>query len=339
MIVRGSLREIPEENRIIVRQQIERIHDIANLLLQHSKKNKIIDNETISNELISSVIEEILTEKRIRFRAYLDISIEGDIYGKDVYGLFAKINLIDFKRALSNIINNAVEALVENKGSVLISLRKQSNRILKIEIKDTGRGIPKEFLNHLLKKEISFGKNDSLDSGTGLGLFHANNIIKKFEGDLEIESEVGKGTTIIITLPCGEAPSWFVSKIEMIKGQKIVVLDDDQGIHQTWEKRFKEFITNSHTDIVHLSNPKDFDNWVEINSSIVKSGKVIFLNDFELIGSKETGLDLIEKHKLENAMLVTSHYENFVIKKRCLNMGVRLIPKMLAGYVPIVFLD
>lgn len=62
----------------------------------------------------------------------------------------------------------------------------------------------------------------------------------------------------------------------------------------------------------------------------------IFLIDYELIGQRFTGLDLIEENKLgDRAILVTSRYEEPQIRKRCEKLGIRLIPKSMTGWVPI----
>ncbi|MBF0209019.1 MAG: hypothetical protein HQK53_19335, partial [Oligoflexia bacterium] len=57
-------------------------------------------------------------------------------------------------------------------------------------------------------------------------------------GKFNIESTVGVGTRMIMTMPKASAPSWFVSSVHLRSNSAIVVLDDDQGIHQTWDSRF-----------------------------------------------------------------------------------------------------
>jgi hypothetical protein len=62
----------------------------------------------------------------------------------------------------------------------------------------------------------------------------------------------------------------------------------------------------------------------------------VFLIDQELLGFKETGLDLIESLRLaEQAVLVTSRYDDADVMRKCETLGVRLLPKGAAAYVPI----
>jgi len=62
----------------------------------------------------------------------------------------------------------------------------------------------------------------------------------------------------------------------------------------------------------------------------------LFLVDYEFVNSKETGLDLIEQLDLKKqAILVTSRYEEQEIRERVRNLGLKIIPKNFAPYIPI----
>ncbi|MBF0311895.1 MAG: HAMP domain-containing histidine kinase [Oligoflexia bacterium] len=341
MIVRQNLQELPEDKRISIRQQIDRIQDIANSLLSKNKDHAIAsaEDKAVRIELLSSIVEEIITEKRLNFRSHLGITIEGDIYDNTSYGLFAKITLREMKRLLSNLINNAVEALPEHQGNIIIKLQPQENKDsgknhVQIIIEDNGKGIPLEILAKLGQEGISHGKEQSKESGNGLGLYHARTTVEGLGGKFAIESQEGVGTRMIITLPRVDAPTWFVPMLSLTSKQAIVILDDDQGIHQTWNNRFKEYHLERHNiEVIHLSTPNALRDWIHTHRK--KYQEVLYLSDFELLGFKETGLDLIEEGQLKNAILVTSYYENEKIRDRCGKLGVRLIPKMLAGFVPV----
>lgn len=95
-----------------------------------------------------------------------------------------------------NLLHNATQA-IEGKGNIWITTRRTNGRVM-IEIRDDGRGIAREHLNKIFDP---FFTTKPVGSGTGLGLSISYNIIKEHGGTIEVESEVGKGTTFRIILP------------------------------------------------------------------------------------------------------------------------------------------
>ena len=95
-----------------------------------------------------------------------------------------------------NLLVNAAQAIAK-EGEIRISTRKIDDSV-EIKISDTGAGIPKE---NLLKIFDPFFTTKEVGKGTGLGLNVAYNIIKKHKGTIEVQSEIGKGTTFTIQIP------------------------------------------------------------------------------------------------------------------------------------------
>ena len=134
-------------------------------------------------------------------------------------------------------------------------------------------------------------------------------------------------------LPRVTPPDWFVSKLVILKETKVVIFDDDQTIHQIWNNRFSVFFENMKS-VEHLSSSDQFKKYYRNNFQDLD--EALFLMDFEIIGATETGLDLIEFFGIQNqAILVTSRYEECDIRERCEKLGVKLIPKSMSGFVPI----
>ncbi|MBA3614110.1 MAG: GHKL domain-containing protein, partial [Nitrospirales bacterium] len=73
-----------------------------------------------------------------------------------------------------------------------------SNGTVQISISDTGSGISPE---HLKKIFNPFFSTKPKGQGTGLGLYNVKTIVKKYHGDLQVESEQGKGTTFRLSFP------------------------------------------------------------------------------------------------------------------------------------------
>jgi signal transduction histidine kinase len=154
----------------------------------------------LSNEEdISFTIEELLKRVNILMKhelknaiIYLNISLKTDentiIHG-DVNSLVQVIN---------NMVSNSIQAY-EGKTEQTIDLivEKEDNNLL-ISIKDYASGLPDKVKEKLFKEMITTkGKN-----GTGLGLYMSYSTIKAhFNGNITVDSELGKGTTFTITLP------------------------------------------------------------------------------------------------------------------------------------------
>ncbi|MBI3063268.1 MAG: hypothetical protein HYY83_14965, partial [Deltaproteobacteria bacterium] len=129
---------------------------------------------------------------------------------------FIKADSAKLRQVLQNLINNAIK--FTDKGSITISTRflpvsdspplrfgETGNRVtgvVEFKVADTGVGIPKEMLPVIFDR---FRQVDSSETrsfgGVGLGLY----IVKKFTellgGTVEVESEVGKGSTFTVTIP------------------------------------------------------------------------------------------------------------------------------------------
>ena len=95
-----------------------------------------------------------------------------------------------------NILVNAAQAIDKN-GEIKIKTKRENNNI-NITISDNGSGIPCENIENIFNP---FFTTKELGKGTGLGLNVAYNIVKKHKGKINVESEVGKGTTFTISIP------------------------------------------------------------------------------------------------------------------------------------------
>ena len=114
------------------------------------------------------------------------------------FGTIPKISCYpnQLNQVFMNILVNAGHA-IEDKGDIYIKTYAKDKKVI-IEIKDTGRGIPKENLNRIFDPGFT---TKSMGIGTGLGLSIVYQIIESHNGKIEVESEVGKGTVFKIILP------------------------------------------------------------------------------------------------------------------------------------------
>jgi hypothetical protein len=338
----GQLQNIPEHHRLILRSSVNRISDIANTLLTKAKEQKSQNPVSeftstsqaplaLSVELLPALVDSIVSEKRVQFRDKIGIDIEGDL--SNSYGAFANINVTELSRLLSNTVNNSAESLPKGKGTAVISVQNQKDSVI-LSVSDNGKGIPKHILEKLGQMGVTHGK-ERTQSGSGLGVYHAKKTIESFGGKFEIQTEEGNGTRIIMTLPVAPTPKWFVDKISLKPHQQVVSLDDDLSIHGIWKgcfesKRLKEI------SLEHLTftSGDAFNNWFSKLAN--ESSSRLYLVDYELLNQKHTGLEIIANLGIGSmSILITSRYEEPSIRAKCDKLGVRLLPKSMAGFVPI----
>jgi signal transduction histidine kinase len=96
-----------------------------------------------------------------------------------------------------NIMLNAYQAMMPDGGTLRITTRTVGSE-LQVIFADTGTGIPPENLQNIFDP---FFTTKEVGEGTGLGLSVSYGIVKAHGGDIEVESQVGKGTTFVIKLP------------------------------------------------------------------------------------------------------------------------------------------
>ena len=105
-------------------------------------------------------------------------------------------------QVLVNILMNALDSFQDNQKKITITTRYKDNQVLAI-IEDRGQGIVPENLEHIF--EPFFSTKPEVE-GTGLGLYVSYMIIKKHDGEIQVESEIGKGSTFTISLPIEPEP-------------------------------------------------------------------------------------------------------------------------------------
>jgi len=102
-------------------------------------------------------------------------------------------------QVLTNVISNAAKFTPE-LGSVAITLE-SNGRMGRISVRDTGKGIRKEDIPKVFERFSHLESIDYHTEGSGLGMTISKSILEKLNGEIWIESEVGVGTTVFITLP------------------------------------------------------------------------------------------------------------------------------------------
>lgn len=327
--------QLSEENRAAIHGATQRIKDIANSLIKRSFKgsNKVEVSFRLEDHLVSEAIDAILIEKKAQFSKRTDLSIKFENQFPEAK---SKIDCIEFKRVLSNLLNNAIEA-IEGPGEINVRLAKEGN-FASIEVADTGIGIPLKILSRLGERGFSYKRTE----GSGLGLFHAKKTINAFNGQLTIDSIENKGTIVRLYLPLLDNDKGFhlesLPTLQMKSVKQVVVIDDDPSIHRTWELRFQNVGKNAETlDVLHFYNFEEAKNWYLLASQSIRR---IFLVDYDLGEDERNGLDLIEELRIEqDSILVSSRADDPAVQARAQILKIRILPKHMSSSVPITFND
>ncbi|HEU5291212.1 MAG TPA: ATP-binding protein [Cyclobacteriaceae bacterium] len=168
----------------IIQRNADRIEQLVGEMLNSSKPKEIHLQSFSVGEILDNTLE--LAMDRINLK---QIKLN-----RNYAGNFPKV-LVDLEKikvAFLNIIINAIEAMPPEMGvlTVAASLR---DGVIVIEISDNGKGIPPADARRLFDPFFT-GK----ESGMGLGLTTTKNILNSHNAEVEVESEVGKGTTFYI---------------------------------------------------------------------------------------------------------------------------------------------
>lgn len=200
-----SLQDLPEAQKSLILGASQRINDIANNLLRRGRSaerdhGRDHGEETagaaVARVEIVPLVESLLEEKKLLYRDRPAIEIRGDV--GQARGVFVRIDPVALASALSNFVNNSVEAMT-GAGHVLVALRAYPETVVLI-VSDDGKGIEPEVLGRLGGRGVSHGK-DGDESGSGLGLFHARETAENAGGTLSIQSQPGLGTMVSMTIP------------------------------------------------------------------------------------------------------------------------------------------
>lgn len=178
----------------------------------------ILDEEVCrARELVDKVISvysDLMERKKLEF--VTDIDVETEYY----YGDQVKLSEI-----FLNIVSNAYK-YTEKGGSISLKVKELSSNkagyiILQTIISDTGIGMSKEFLPRIFEEfSREYTSTENKIEGTGLGMPIVKKLIDFMGGTIEVESELGKGSTFIITIP------HKIAKIEELKQDTAFKIDE-----------------------------------------------------------------------------------------------------------------
>jgi signal transduction histidine kinase len=263
--------------------------------------------------LLSAILEDIISEKKLQNKSRSDLHIELKI-NPHAKNKFARFDLTEFRSVISNLINNSAESIV-GVGKIAIHYSCVDDKLF-IAIEDNGTGIGPEVLPKIFLRDFTFGKK----TGSGLGLSHAKTQVENFGGAVKVTSSVGAGTVVTVEMPCVPAPEWFIPSLDFSSCHSLVVIDDSISLHDLWRSKVKN------QKFYSFSRVTEFEKWFA--SKEAKSlGETVYLVDYDLNDSI-SGLDLIEKYSIAGrSVLVTTEFDDEAMLARANWVGVKVMPK------------
>jgi signal transduction histidine kinase len=184
-----------EERRELVSQilsETERATDIIRTVLDFTRERPSARRST---NLLSAVRGSlILTRGELPAHVSVDVDVAADL---EVLADKTKL-----EQAFINLLKNAIDAMPEGReGRIAVSARPAGEDDVEVVFRDTGAGIPRHLLDRVFDP---FFTTKDVGKGTGLGLYVTHHIVEQHGGAIRVESAVGEGTTVVLTLPSSE---------------------------------------------------------------------------------------------------------------------------------------
>jgi signal transduction histidine kinase len=192
-LMQDGIRDDIDEAKSLVQDSIDGLDDLTKLaqgLKDFSRLDRATQGEFDVNEGLERTL--LIAKNKIKLKATVHKHY-GDI--PTILCSPSQVNQI-----FLNLLTNAADAIADT-GDIVIHTSEQDGAV-EVSISDTGCGIPAEVMT---KIRNPFFTTKDVGKGTGLGLSIVDRIVTQHGGELRIESEPGKGTTVTVVLPIGTA--------------------------------------------------------------------------------------------------------------------------------------
>ncbi len=243
----ASCDEATKKNLGFILSATNRGRDMVRQILMFSRK----ENETQETFEVNPIVEETYTLLRQMIPSSISISLDiqepiGQISGDKT----------QIQQVIMNLCTNAYHALPESEGRISIGLKQveldgthpSGNTLAQgqytlISVTDNGKGIPEQIISQIFDP---FFTTKEREHGTGLGLSVVHGIVKRHGGAIEVESEVGKGTTFFVYLPVSsaseETDNREESQPETDNGnERILFIDDEPMLKELGQLSLESF--------------------------------------------------------------------------------------------------
>ena len=251
-LIENNLYEDKEElttfarsGRLSAHSLLETINNILDLSKIEAGKMELDEVEfSVKKEMDKaiSIISQTAKDKNIKVVEEYDDSIPHTLFG----------DATRFRQILLNLLANAAKYTERGQIDIIIQMIEERDNVavIKTTIKDTGPGISKENLKMLFRPFSQVHSLRSNKQGTGLGLVICKEFSNLMGGDINVQSEIGVGTTFEFTVNLGTKPSLIEQKLDYDKiatGERDNGFDEEPIKEIDEKKEFKKAIDQSTT--------------------------------------------------------------------------------------------
>lgn len=284
----------------VMTNSLVRIIDITNSLLSKNKSN------LVEFYNIYFLLDELINKKKIEHKNAIDFIFNAKnfnsfyVYGDDGVAY----------RALSNLINNAIEANVDNQ-KIKVELTLEVGQV-SLKIVDNGKGMSEAFLKKAIKGGVT-----TKEGGNGLGLSYSYKELNINPNKMYIGSKENVGTTISIEFKRYEVSDLYINSINLQNNSKVLCVDDNEAFYDVYKSLLgSNYQMQFSTKVEDISDQYD-----------------LILCDYDL-GNEQTSI-----HNLNNInreiIFITSKYNDFKLINFCKKNNYKIIPKQIINSVSI----
>jgi len=210
------------------------INDILDYSSLSAGKIRIVVKPFNLHEVINEVVRLLSAKSH---KKHLSIDVEYD----DSLPVWWEGDPVRFRQIITNLVGNAVKFTQEGGVTVRVQAETQNQEHyqMRLEVEDTGIGIPEDRLETIFGKFNQVEQTDNhTEGGTGLGLTISRQLIELMGGTIGVRSQVGRGSTFTVILPMQTIPEENIKELEQAKQDEepapldrrlnVLLIEDDQ---------------------------------------------------------------------------------------------------------------
>lgn len=251
----------------LIDKSIVRLHRISDDLLKKFRSGGLYEGAAAQVLNLSEVLAELkdaYEKSWTRLKIHLQCPPDVLVKTSDPTAI---------ERAISNMLNNSLEAAAKNVPvEVRLNVKKAKDGMIEIELSDNGPGVPAEIRARIFERGETHNKAD----GSGLGLWQVRETFRGLNGDAVLQDKT-PGAHFLLTFSSGLVPQ------VLHLHRNVILLEDNNTVRERWVKRLQDL--GAH--VVGYSSPDEFEKYKgEVSGTVITD--LIFEN------SDKTGFQVLE---------------------------------------------